>query len=192
MHIHTLWGRTRTMQNLRHTESRPQSRLWDHRQGHLPENLSCSDYTMCLACLWAILPFCSVKYKRHSGKGKGLGKVGSLAYQFTTFEFTEPGTGILLYPGCEPSLGAWIDREAEQEEEKTAVLKKRNISDRNTSPFSFLLFPSFSSCLSSEESSRPETVFSEINKTNRTRAEDFSKPLNHFVQYKLWMAANYC
>lgn len=85
---------------------------------------------MCLASLSAILPFCSVKYKRRSGKGKGLRKVGSLAYQFTTFEFTEPGAGILLYPGCEPSLGAWIDREAEEEEEeKTAVLKKKNRSD---------------------------------------------------------------
>lgn len=106
---------------------------------------------MCLASLWAILPFCSVKYKRHSGKGKGLGKVGSLAYQFTTFEFTEPGAGILLYPGCEPSLGAWINREAEQEEEKTAVLKTGNRSDRSTSPVFFL--PSLSSCLSSQESS---------------------------------------
>ena len=48
----------------------------DRRQGHLPGNLSCSDYTMCLASLWAILPFCSVKYKRRSGKGKGLGKSG--------------------------------------------------------------------------------------------------------------------
>lgn len=163
------------MQSLRHTESRPQPRLWDHRQGHLPENLSCSDYTMCLACLWAILPFCSVKYKRHSGKGKK--NVGSLAYQFTTFEFTEPGTGILLYPGCEPSLGAWIERETEQEEEKTAALKKRNRSDGNTSPLRFLLFPSFASCLSYEESSRPETVVSEINKTNWTRAEYFSKLL---------------
>ncbi|KAK5901200.1 hypothetical protein CgunFtcFv8_026095 [Champsocephalus gunnari] len=44
----------------------------DRGQGHLPGNLSCSDYTMCLASLWAILPFCSVKYKRRSGKGRGL------------------------------------------------------------------------------------------------------------------------
>lgn len=88
--------RTRTMQSLRYTESRPEPGLRDRGQQHLPGNLSCSDYTMCLASLWAILPFCSVKYKRHSGKGKGLEKVGGLAYQFTTFEFTEPGTGILL------------------------------------------------------------------------------------------------
>ena len=47
----------------------------DCRQDHLPGNLSCSDYTMCLASLWAILPFCSVKYKRRSGKGN-LGKAG--------------------------------------------------------------------------------------------------------------------
>lgn len=134
------------MQSLRYTESRPQPRLWDRRQGHLPGNLSCSDYTMCLASLWAILPFCSVKYKRRSGKGKRLGKVGSLAYQFTTFEFTEPGAGIFLYPGCEPSLGAWINREAEQEEGKTAVLKKGNRYDRNTSPLSFFFLPTFSSC----------------------------------------------
>lgn len=125
------------MQSLRHTESRPEPGLWDHGQGHLPGNLSCSDYTMCLASLWAILPFCSVKYKRHSGKGKGLGEVGSLAYQFTTFEFTEPGARILLYPGCESNLGAWIDREAE--EGKTAVLKKGNRSDRNTSHLFFFL-----------------------------------------------------
>lgn len=73
MHIHTLDGRTRTMQS---TQSPGLSQ--DCRQGHLPGNLSCSDYTMCLVNLWAILPFCSVKYKRHSGKGKGLRKVRSL------------------------------------------------------------------------------------------------------------------
>lgn len=60
----------------------------------------------------------------------GKRKVGSLAYQFTTFEFTEPGTGILLYPGCDLSLGAWIDKEAEDGGGggggKTAVLKKGN------------------------------------------------------------------
>lgn len=72
-HIHTLDGRTRTMQS---TQSPGLSQ--DRRQGHLPGNLSCSDYTMCLVSLWAILPFCSVKYKRHSGKGKGLRKVRNL------------------------------------------------------------------------------------------------------------------
>lgn len=100
--------RNRTMQSLRHPESWPQPGLWNHRQGHLPGNLSCSDYTKILGCLWAILPFCSVKYERHSGKRQW--KVWSPAYQFTTFEFTEPGTRILLYPGREPSLGAWTNK----------------------------------------------------------------------------------
>lgn len=94
------------VQNQNHAESWPQPGLWNRRQSHLPANLSCSDYTKCLACLWAILPFCSVKYKKCSGKGREL---KSQAYQFTTFEFTEPGTGHLLYPGCEPNLGAGIN-----------------------------------------------------------------------------------
>lgn len=141
------------MQSLRHTESRPEPRLRYHGQQHLPGNLSCSDYTMCLASLWAILPFCSVKYKRHSGMGKR--KVGSLAYQFTTFEFTEPGTGILLYPGCDLSLGAWIDKEAEDGGGggggKTAVLKKGNkIWQKSHIPSQLCSLPF---CLSSEESS---------------------------------------
>lgn len=93
--IHTSYRRTRTMQSLRRTAPRPRSGPRNHMQGHLPGNLSCSDYTMCLASLWAILPFCSVKYEKRSGKGKGLGNRGE-SYQFTTFEFTEPGTGILL------------------------------------------------------------------------------------------------
>lgn len=58
---------------------------------------------MCPVNLWAILPFCSVKYKKHSGEGKGLGE----AYQFTTFEFTEPGAGTLLCPGRDPRLVGW-------------------------------------------------------------------------------------
>lgn len=108
-----------------------ESRAWatglcGRRRGHLPGNLSCSDYTMCLASLWAILPFCSVKYKRRSGKGKGTG--GSReSYQFTTFEFTEPGAGILLYPGCEPSLGgAWIDKRG------TGGGKNSSVKERET------------------------------------------------------------
>ena len=95
---------------------------------------------MCLASLWAILPFCSVKYEKHSGKG--LGKVGSLAYQFTTFEFTEPGTGTLLYPGCEPSLGAWIDKKAEEEGKKRRVKERKEIWHNSHTPsqlFSFFL-----------------------------------------------------
>jgi hypothetical protein len=42
-----------------------------------------------------------------SGKREGDGGKGGVrgAYQFTTFEFTEPGARDLLYPGCEPSLG---------------------------------------------------------------------------------------
>lgn len=42
-----------------------------------------------------------------SGKREGDGGKGGVrgAYQFTTFEFTEPGARDLLYPGGEPSLG---------------------------------------------------------------------------------------
>lgn len=43
----------------------------DYRQDHLPGNLSCSDYTKYPVSLWAILPFCSVKYKKYSGEGLG-------------------------------------------------------------------------------------------------------------------------
>lgn len=106
------------------------------RRGHLPGNLSCSDYTMCLASLWAILPFCSVKYKRHSGKGKGLEE--SRAYQFTTFEFTEPGAGILLYPGCEPSLGG-MDRGGGGGGENS-VKERTQIGQTHPLPVFLLLF----------------------------------------------------
>lgn len=106
------------------------------RRGHLPGNLSCSDYTMCLASLWAILPFCSVKYKRHSGKGKGLEE--SRAYQFTTFEFTEPGAGILLYPGCEPSLGG-MDRGGGGGGENS-VKERKQIGQTHPLPVFLLLF----------------------------------------------------
>lgn len=111
-------------QNQNHAEPQvrrvqTQAGLWDRRRGHLPENLSCSDYTKCPASLWATLPFCSVKYKRRSGRGRG--SSGGVAYQFTTFEFTEPGAGNLLYPRCDPSLGAWIKKKPEKEEEKVTV-----------------------------------------------------------------------
>lgn len=151
------------MQSLRRTETQPRPGPWHRRQGHLPGNLSCSDYTMCLACLWAILPFCSVKYERHSGKGKGLGKVGSQAYQFTTFEFTEPGTRDLLYPGSEPSLGVWINREEEEEDKNSSVKEGKTALVATTSPPSS--FPSLSFCASSVEPLRPETVLGEIDQT---------------------------
>lgn len=102
--IYILCG-TRTMQSIRHTQGSEASARTRAGRRHLPANLSCSDYTMCPASLWAILPFCSAKNIRgYSGSGTGPEEVES--YQFTTFEFTEPGAGVLLCPGCEPGLGA--------------------------------------------------------------------------------------
>lgn len=46
--------------------------------------------------------------------------------------------------------------------------------------------------LSSEESPRPETVFSEINQTSQVQIKTFFKPFCHFVQYKLSLAAKCC
>lgn len=43
---------------------------------------------------------------------EGEGKLGGVAYQFTTFEFTEPGARNLLYPRCDPNLRAWIKKKA--------------------------------------------------------------------------------
>lgn len=163
--------RTRTMQSLSHTESRPWPGLWDHREGHLPGNLSCSDYTMCLACLSAILPFCSVKYKRHSGKV--LMEVRSLAYQFTTFEFTEPGAGILLYPGREPSLGVRIKRGGGTGGGKNSSVKERRGYHKHNTMFFFS--PFCSSRWSSEESPRPEMVlFSKMNQSKGWAEKRFS------------------
>lgn len=116
----------------------------DCRQGHLPGNLSCSDYTMCLASLWAILPFCSVKYKKHSGKGKGLGKVWLTSLPRLNSLNQEPGFSFAQVVSL--AWGYGLTEAEEEEEVEGKTLKKGNTSDRNTeSPLCFyLLF--FSPC----------------------------------------------
>lgn len=110
----------------------------DCRQGHLPGNLSCSDYTMCLASLWAILPFCSVKYKKHSGKGKGLGKVWLTSLPRLNSLNQEPGFSFAQVVSL--AWGYGLTEAEEEEEVEGKTLKKLNTSDRNTeSPLCFYL-----------------------------------------------------
>lgn len=124
--VHTLQCSPRTMQSLKRTESQPQPWLWHRRQGHLPGNLSCSDYTMCLASLWAILPFCSVKYKRHSGKGKGLGKSGVWLTSLPRLNSLNQEPGISFTQDVSLAWGhGSTERQSERRRKKTAVLKKK-------------------------------------------------------------------
>lgn len=103
---------------------------------------------MCPVSLWAILPFCSVKYNKHSGEGKELGIVWLTSLPRLNSLNQEPGLSFAQ----DVTLDWWdgIDRETEEEEEEEV---EENVKEEETGPTQnplSVLNPILSAALSSE------------------------------------------
>lgn len=103
---------------------------------------------MCPVSLWAILPFCSVKYKKHSGEGKGQGEVWLTSLPRLNSLNQEPGLSFAQ----DVTLDWWdgIDRETEEEEEVEENVKEEETGPTETQNPLSVLNPSLSAALFSE------------------------------------------